>query len=153
MNLEEEYKELVTKHLESLIPQFEKELSDVANQTFPKGVKFLQIEYDSPVFSEDFSVYMFAMNKEGNLVGDVYWFLKNKAVVVPAEIYESEKYEEIEPWETASNILESWLINRWENAGNRHYPTYLAHHDSYFMRNIETGADINWDKIIETANG
>jgi hypothetical protein len=153
MDIEEEYKELVTGHLESLSTQFEEELSRVSHQAFPEEVKFLKIEYDSPTFSDNFSVYMFAMNKKGKLVGDVYWFLENKAVVVPSEIYEAEKYDEIEPWETASNILEEWLIMRWKNAGNMNYPAYLAHHDSYFMRNIANGSDTNWDKIIEASNG
>ncbi|MCG8028058.1 MAG: hypothetical protein N0E59_16875 [Candidatus Thiodiazotropha taylori] len=92
------------------------------------------------------------MNGEGNLVGSVHWFLKDKTVVVPPEIYESEKYEEIEPWGVASNILESWLINRWANAGNTNYPTYLSHHDSYFMRNIANGANTNLDKVLEAKN-
>ena len=153
MDIEEEFKKLVTNHLEGLNLQFEEELSSVTHQPFPDEVKFLQIEYDSPTFSDEFSVCLFAMNGEGNLVGSVYWFLKDKTVVVLPEIYESEKYKEIEPWGVASNILESWLINRWANAGNANYPTYLSHHDSYFMRNIANGTNTNLDKVLETENG
>ncbi|MGO2478531.1 MAG: hypothetical protein ACTH7Q_09235 [Pseudoalteromonas sp.] len=152
MNLKEEYKELVINHLESINQQFEEELSIVCNLTFAQEVKFLQIEYDSSTFSDKFSVYMFALNSEGNLMGDVYWFMKNKTIVVPANIYDCEKYEEIEPWSTASDILENWLIARWAKSGNTNYPVYLAHHDSYFMRNIKNGTDISWDKIIESVN-
>lgn len=153
MNIEEEYKHLVISHLESLSTQFEEELSVFVNKIFPPEVKFLQIEYNSPTFSESFSVYIFAANKDGKLVDDLYWFLKGQSVVVPSNIFQDEKYNDIEPWETASEILESWLISRWAKAGTCDYPGYIAHHDSYFMRKIDDGSDINWDKIIEAAKG
>ena len=153
MDIEDEYTELVKAHLKSLKVIFMKELFKVSNQNFSDEVKFLQIEYDSPMFSRNFSVCMYAMDKEGKLVEEVYWFLKSMAVVVPAEIYDTEKYEEIEPWSTASSILESWLMACWAKTGNQKYPTYLAHHDSYFMRDISNGSKTNWDKIIEDANG
>lgn len=153
MDLQKDYSESVLRHLNSLSGKFEKELSEVASRDFSDEVKFLKIEYDSPCFSDDFSVCLYAFNKDGDLVGDVYWFLRNTAVVVPAEIYEDEKYEAVDPWSTASDILESWIIDRWKNSGNHKYPTYLAHHDSYFMRDIRDGSQTNWDKIIEAANG
>lgn len=101
MNLQEEYRKYVLAHLSSLNEIFEKELFSLKTLNYPDSVKFLQIEYDSPSFAENFSVCLYALNKDGDLVGDVHWFLKGVAVVVPAEIYENEKYEDIEPWHTA----------------------------------------------------
>ncbi|MBY7859103.1 hypothetical protein KW419_12695 [Vibrio fluvialis] len=153
MELQEEYREYVLAHLNSLNEIFETELSSWENRDYSVEVKFLQIEYDSPCFSEEFSVCIYALNKDGGLIGDVHWFLKGVAVVVPAEIYEDEKFEDIEPWSTASEVLELWVMDRWQKAGMRKYPCYLAHHDSYFMRNVIDGSQTNWDKIIEAANG
>ena len=152
MDLRKEYREFVSTHLNGLNERFEKELSDVANQNFSDAVKFLKIEYDSSCFSDEFSVCFYSLDKNGNLVGDVHWFLKDMAVVVPADVYEDERYEDIEPWDTASDMLETWLMDRWRVAGNHIYPAYLAHHDSYFQCNIIDGSQTNWDKMIEAAN-
>ena len=158
MSLEQKFRASVSNHLESLSTKFEQELKVFFKRGFSKDVAFLQVEYESQIFQNDLSVYLFALNREGQLEGDVHWFLEKQTFVIPAEMYypvecSEEEYENIEPWGIASDILEAWLIERWKNAGQNNLPTYLAHHDSYFMRNIENGTTTNWDEIMEKING
>lgn len=147
MTLQEEYCELVLNHLNRLNNKFETQLSEFVNQAFSDDVKHLNIEYYSPCFSDEFSVYFYALDKSANRVGDIHKFLEHCAVVVPAEIFEDEKYEDIDPWSTASEILESWLRERWKNAGSQQYPAFVAHHDSHFLRNLADGSRTNWDEL------
>ncbi|MBU2978822.1 hypothetical protein [Alteromonas sp. C1M14] len=150
MSIEEEYKIQLINHLESLQQPFEAELASISNQRFSKAVKCLQLAYHSPTFNEQFSVYLFALNRDGELVGNKHSFMKHKAVVIPSELYDAEKYEEIDHWALGALVLESWLIARWAKSGNSHLPVYLAHQDSHYLRNIKDGSEITWDKIIDT---
>ena len=150
MDLKQEFVEAVSEHFRQLTRAFDAELASVAQMSYPRATKFLLFEYDSPTFGEEFSVFLSAMDANGEPIGDGYQFLQGKAVTVPAELYEADKYEEIDPWATASELLESWLIERWSNvAGTRKaYPAFVGHHDSYFKTNLMTGQQINWDEIL-----
>jgi len=150
MSLVEEYTHLVENHLERLNSLFKQELDDLSNKAFPEEVRFFHFEYESQCFHNDFSVYMFAMNNQGKAINNIHLFLQGKAVVVPKDIYMNEKYDDIDHGSTTFAILESWLIARWNESVKNVYPAYLAHHDSYFFRNMKDGTTINWDEIIET---
>lgn len=153
MRVKTVFKNLVKTHLASLDAIFETELANVLQQPYASEAKCFFIEYESQSFDSHFSVCLYAIDIEANLVGKVHWFLENKAVVIPDKIYLSEEYEAIEPWATASTILEVWLIKRWAAVGNNKLPVYLSHHDSYFVQNIATGANTNWDNIMKVMNG
>ncbi|EMY63546.1 hypothetical protein [Leptospira terpstrae] len=148
MSIVDEFSDLVSSHLETLNKEFESELVNFIKFQSNKDVKFFEIEYDSQNFDYHFSVSIFGMNKVGEDLID-HFFLEDKAVVVPKDIFNNEKFQEIEKEKIVSDILKSWLINRWKNVGNNEYPTFLAHHDSYFMRNINDGTEINWDQILD----
>jgi hypothetical protein len=151
VDFKQEFIKSVIEHFQQITPPLDSELTAVLHRTYPKVVKFLLVEYDSAHFSEDFSVSMWPMDSHGKPVGDSHRFLKGKAMVAPPEIYEAEKYEEIEPWETASELLECWLIERWSRIEKvrQHYPAFIGHHDSYFKKDLLTGEEINWDEILE----
>ena len=151
MDFRQEFVKSVSDHFQQITPLLDAELTSVLHRAYPSVVKFLLLEYDSPHFSEDFSVSMWPMDSHGKPVGDGHWFLKGKAVVVPPEIYEAEKYEEIEPWDTASELLECWLIERWSRIAKLRqlHPAFIGHHDSYFKKNLLTGERTNWDEILE----
>jgi|GEM_PF-3846853 hypothetical protein len=153
MRVKTVFKNAVKAHLKKLEALFEAELASVIQQYAVGTAKCLQIEYDAQSFDTHFSVCLFAIDADANLVGKVHWFLEDTAVVVPEEIYTSEQFEDIEPSITASSVLENWLIKRWAAVGNHQLPAYLSHHDSYFKRNIATGVEINWDNIMKEING
>ncbi|BBA34421.1 uncharacterized protein sS8_2469 [Methylocaldum marinum] len=155
MELKQEFIQGVKKHLGSLDAVFDSELEQVIKKIYPDTVRFFLFEYDSPVFSEEFSVSIWPTDIKGHVVGDGHWFLEGKAVVVPPEIYEAEKYSEIEPWETASELLEEWLIAKWAGISKvqRTRPAYIGHHDSFFKRELLSGKQVNWDEILERVNG
>lgn len=158
MTLEQKFKISILSHLESLNSKFEEELREIFEIGFSKEVIFLQIEYESQTFERDFSVYLYALDRKGEVVGKLYWFLKDNAFVIPNEMYypeaySEEEYEDIDPWNIASDILESWLIERWKKVDTKDMPAYLAHHDFHFVKDIENGTTTNWNEIIGRENG
>lgn len=152
MSIEHEFVAAVQKHFERLTPLLDAELISAGEYDYSEEVKFLLIEYDSPHFSEEFSVSLWPMDRDGEATADGHWFLKGKAVAVPPEIYEDERFESIEPWGIASELLEQWFIERWGNKAGQSLPAYIGHHDSYFKRSLHTGNQINWDEIIASVN-
>ena len=158
MKLEQKFRISILNNLESLNSKFENELREIFESGFSKEVTFLQIEYESQTFERDFSVCLYAVDREGELVGKLYWFLKDIAFVVPDEMYypeaySEEEYEDIDPWNVASDILESWLMERWKKVDTKDMSAYLAHHDFHFVKNIENGMTTNWNEIIGQKNG
>ena len=151
MDLRQEFVKSVIEHFQQITPLLDAELTSLTHMAYPKVVKFFLFEYDSPHFSEDFSVSMWPMDTDGEPVGDGHWFLKEKAVVVPPEIYEAEKYDDIEPWDTASELLECWLVERWSRIAklSQFHPAFIGHHDSYFKKDLLTGEEISWDEILK----
>jgi len=147
MSLKQDFSNAVKNHFVKIEPLLDAEFALVSQRTYPTSVKFLLFEYDSPQFSQDFSVSVWSMNAEGEPVGEVYWLLKDKVVAVPAETYEAEKYEEIDPWHIASELLERWLTKRWSKTVKKEqaYPAFIGHHDSYFKKNLLTGRQVSWD--------
>ena len=92
------------------------------------------------------------MDRHGRAVGDGHWFLKGKAVAVPPEVYEAERFDSIDPWSVASELLEEWLIERWQTNEHHPAPAFVGHHDSYFKRNMRTGKQITWDEILASVS-
>jgi hypothetical protein len=155
VDLKQEFVGAVSDHFRQITPLLDSELAAMTRKTYPGSVRFFLFEYDSPHFSEDFPVSMWPMGTDGNPVEDGLWFLKGKAVAAPTEIYEAEKYEVIEPWDTASELLECWLVERWSKIAEqrRAYRAFIGHRDSYFKKNLLTGQQTNWDEILEAING
>jgi hypothetical protein len=152
MSIKNEFVTLVQKHFEGLTPLLDEEIIAVCANDYSEDVRFFLVEYDSPHFSEDFSVSLWPMDGHGQPVGDGHWFLKGKAVAVPPEIYEAERFESIDPWSVASGLLEEWFIKTWQKNARHFLPAFIAHHDSYFKRNTQTGKQINWDEIIASVS-
>ncbi len=152
MSIKNEFVSSVQKHFEGLRPLLDAEIISVCATDSSKDVRFILVEYDSPHFSEDFSVSLWPMDGHGQAVGDGHWFLKGKAVAVPPEIYEAERFDSIDPWSVASELLEEWFIERWQTYARHFPPAFIGHHDSYFKRNLHTGNQINWDEIIASVS-
>jgi hypothetical protein len=154
MTLKQDFSKAVKNHFLEITPLVDVELALVVQKTYPTLVKFLLFEYNSPQFSEDFSVSIWPMNAAGEPTGEGHWLLKGKVVAVPAEIYGAEKYEEIEPWHVASELLERWLVKRWSKTkkSERIMQAFIGHHDSYFKKDLLTGKQINWDEILKIAS-
>lgn len=150
MNLEQEFCQAVKSHLDGLVARFDHEIEGVVGRRFPHGTAFLLFEYDSQHFADDFCVGVWPMDAAGEPIGDGHWFLRGDFVVVPRTIYGDEKYEEVEPWETASRLLEDWIVDRWQHVPSARLPAFIGHHDSYFKRELATGDETDWDKIIAT---
>jgi len=136
MNLEQKFRKSILNHLESLNSKFEVELREIFERGFSNEVIFLQIEYESQTFERDFSVCLYALDREGEVVGQLYWFLKDKAFVIPDEMYypeaySEEEYEDIDPWNIASDILESWVIERWKKVAKVHSAHKWAPRDAF----------------------
>ena len=155
VDLNEEFAEAVKEHFKQITPLLDAELQSI----FRKGacappVSFCLIEYDSPSFGEEFAVSLWPMNADGSPIGEGYWFLKGKAVTVPPGIYEDSKYEDIEPWGTASELLEQWFVARTAQIRDEaECPLFIGHHDSYFKTDLRTGKQTTWDQILEGCNG
>lgn len=152
MSVKNEFVASVQQHFEALTPLLDAEIDAVRASGYSEDVRFFHVEYDSPNFSEDFSVSLWPMNGDGQAVGDGHWFLKGKAVAVPPEIYEAERFDSINPWGVASGLLEEWFIERWRKDAHDFPPAFIGHHDSYFKRNVQTGKQINWDEIIASVS-
>lgn len=151
MNLEEEFATEVTCHFSCLSSALDAELRSVARSNWGPGVKFLLFEYDSPHFSEDFTVVVWSVGLAGRVVGPGHWLLKDGTVAVPAEIYWDCKYEEVEPWGVASRLMEDWFAERWKNCAEccATIPAYIGHHDSHFKMNLQDCSQISWPEILE----
>jgi len=149
MTPEEEFTHTLSRHLDGIRSEFERELREVLASTFPPGTAFLVIEYDSPHFDEDFGVGLWAMDKTGNYMGngDGYWFLERKATAVPPALYQDERFEDFNPWAMASHIVEDWVVDSWARVGSRQFPAYIGHHDSHFIRDLTTGFQTAWSQI------
>lgn len=151
MSIEQEFATEVQKHFAALTPLLDAEITDVAKANYPDDVKFFLVEYDSPEFSEKFSVSLWPMDRRGEAVAEGHWFLIDTAVVVPSEIYDAERFDSINPWQTASGLFEQWFIERWQQCALGCLPAFIGHHDSYFKRNLQTGEQFNWDQIVSKA--
>ena len=112
----------------------------------PDGTRFLMLEYDSPHFSENFAVFTFPV-LAGGIVGEVRRLLEDGSVVVPSSIYDASRFEVVEPWDTASDLLEKWLLDRWAVVPGPRPAAFVAHHDSHVKTNLADGARITADEI------
>ncbi|MCP3443623.1 hypothetical protein [Bradyrhizobium sp. CCGUVB14] len=147
-----EFAERVWRHFQEITPQLNKELAMIAGLSWVDTPSFLLIEYDSQLFSDEFAVSLWAMDADGEPVDrDGHSFLEGGTVVVPAEIYDDERYDAIEPWDTASELLEQWFAQAWRAHGHKTLPAYIGHHDSYFKTDLATGGKVNWDSIVARA--
>jgi hypothetical protein len=147
-----EFVERVQRHFQEIAPQLNEEIAMIAGQSWEEETSFLLIEYDASQFSDESCVALWAMDADGEPVDrEGYWFLKGQTVVVPFEIYDDEKYEAIEPGEVASELLEQWFAHAWRAHGPKALPAYIAHHDSYFMTDLATSGQANWDNILARA--
>ena len=151
MSLEVEFSNAVLEHFSSLNSALDSELSSAANYAFDPRVKFLLFEYDSPHFSEDFTVVVWPVGLAGQVIGEGRWLLKGDVVAVPAKIYWDGKYEQIDPWAVASRLMESWIAERWRIiSGSRlSVSAYIGHHDSHFKTNLRDSTQISWPKILD----
>jgi hypothetical protein len=157
MQLEASYIAIIQSNLATLRHAFEQELSEALLQPFPENVVCLQMEYDSQVFGDNFGVYLFALDKQAKLVGNIKWFLhKNDSTIstVPEATYYDEQYEEadIDTGYVASQVLENWILDCWAKVGYKVLPAYISHHDSYFKRDLATGETLNFDVIMAKFN-
>ena len=139
----------VQEHFATLAAMLTADLGSAVRAASTYDPKFLLVEYDSPQFSENFAVSLWAMDAGGEAMDDGRWLLKGKAVVVPADIYEADEYESIVPWRTGSELLEEWLISRWPST---QLPAFIGHHDSHFKRSLRTGEVVTWNEIIESVD-
>ena len=147
-----EFVERVRRHFQEITPQLNIEMAMIAGQSWGDAAKLLLIEYDSQGFSEEFAVSLWAMDADGEPVDrDGHWFLKGRTVVVPSQIYDDQEYDGIEPWDTASELLEQWFAQAWRAHGHKGLPAYIGHHDSYFKTDLATGEVVNWDSIVARA--
>ncbi|MBB4373426.1 hypothetical protein GGD63_006248 [Bradyrhizobium sp. cir1] len=147
-----EFVERVRRHFQEITPQLNMEMAMIAGQSWGDATRFLLIEYDSQLFSDEFAVSLWAMDADGEPVDrEGHWFLKGRTVVVSSEIYDDEEYEAIEPGETASELLEQWLAQAWRAHGHEALPAYIGHHDSYFKTDLATSEGVNWDSIVARA--
>ena len=147
-----EFVERVRQHFQEITPQLNIELAMIAELSWDEDARFLLIEYDASEFSDEFFVALWPMDADGEPVDrEGHWFLKGRTVVVPSEIYDDEKYEEIEPGEVASELLEEWFAQAWRAHGPKALPAYIAHHDSYFMTDLATSGQVNRDSIVARA--
>lgn len=153
MDRKTEFVTKVRRHFDGLTSLLDGELTLATKGPWDDSAKFFLVEYDSPQFADDFSTSLWIMGATGEPVDSEHWFLKGKAVVVPSDIYEAEAYQDIEPWDTASELFEEWFVERWQAHASHILPAYIGHHDSYFKRSLLTGKAVNWDRIIEGANG
>ncbi|MGY0574409.1 hypothetical protein ACTGJ9_027810 [Bradyrhizobium sp. RDM12] len=117
-----EFVERVRRHFREITPQLNMEMAMIAELSWADTTSFLLIEYDASQFSDEFSVGLWAMDADGEPADrEGHWFLKGRTVVVPSEIYDDEKYEAIEPGETASELLEQWFAKRGVPMGIRRF--------------------------------
>ena len=149
MKIIEEYTNLVKAHLDTLVDPFLKELKSVIDSLPKTGIQLIVFEFDSPCFSDEFSLSIFPCDSTGELAGDAHWFLEGEYVAVPEEIFDNPKYEEIEPWILASEIFENWVIQLWQENITCSYPAYIGHHDTHFKRIMKSGLQTNWDDILK----
>ena len=142
----------VLRHFQEITPQLNIEMAMIAERSWEEETSFLLIEYDASEFSDEFFVALWPMDSDGEPVDrEGHWFLKGRTVVVPSEIYDDEKYEEIEPGETASELLEQWFAQAWRAHGPKALPAYIGHHDDYFKTDLATSGRVNWDSIVARA--
>jgi hypothetical protein len=147
-----EFVERVRRHFQEITPQLNIEMAMIAELSWDEEARFLLIEYDASQFSDEFFVALWAMDADGEPVDrEGHWFLKGRTVVVPSEIYDDEKYEAIEPSETASELLEQWFAQAWRAHGPKALPAYIGHHDDYFKTDLATSGEVNWDSIVARA--
>jgi hypothetical protein len=147
-----EFVERLRRHFQEITPQLNIEMAMIAELSWADTTSFLLIEYDSSQFTDEFAVSLWAMDADGEPTDrEGHWFLKGRTVVVPSEIYDDEKYEAIEPSETASELLEQWFAQAWRIYGHKALPAYIGHHDSYFKTDLATSEEVNWDSIVARA--
>lgn len=145
MTLESEFDKLVSAHLASLANRFDSELVAILDDEPPENVTVIFIEYDSPHFADDFAVMIHflsarydAEDSDGFLAGET---------VVPVTAYEDDKYEALEPWGRASDILVGWLVDRWKHCATYPLPAYAGHHDSNYCTRLSDGKEMLWDHV------
>lgn len=150
MSLERKFEEAVLGHFSTITMILDRELCHVASSSYPAATNFLLFEYDSPHFSEDFTVSVWPMSGRGEVTGEGRWLLKGEVVAVPSTVYDDPVYEEIDPWAVASELFEKWLVSRWVYARKScsSLPAFIGHHDSYFKTDLITGAQVNWDEVL-----
>lgn len=145
MTLEKEFAQAVTGHLDGPRARVEAALSHVV-RSLPDDTRYLVVEYDSPSFSTGFAVFTFPV-LAGGAPGPVRRLLDDGAVVVPPLVHDASRFEEIEPWDLASELLEAWLVERWAAVPGRRPTAFVAHHDSHFETNLADASTVTADTL------
>ncbi|WP_043973663.1 MULTISPECIES: hypothetical protein [Acinetobacter] len=145
-------------HLTSIEHQLNKELAMLSNRSWHETTKFLLIEYDSSQFDSQFSVSLWAMDERGNSINsNTHDFLMDNTIAIPVEIYDydnyanDEEWDEVDPWATASTLIEQWFAQQWSIHTLINFPAYIGHHDSYFKTELSNLVQIDWDAILKRA--
>lgn len=146
MTLEEELEQAVSAHLDGLAAKVDAALSHVTRD-LPDGTRYLMVEYDSPSFSTGFAVFTFPILAGGS-PGPVRRLLDDGSVVVPLAVHEASRFEAIEPWDVAAELLERWLVERWATVPAPRPAAFVAHHDSHFKTNLANGATVTADALV-----
>ena len=145
MTLEEEFAQAVAAHLDGLAAKVDAALAHVA-RGLPDDTRYLMVEYDSPSFATGFAVFTFPV-LGGGTAGPVRRLLDDGSVVVPPSVYDASRFEEIEPWDTASDLLERWLVVRWAALPPPRPEAFVAHHDSFMKTNLADGSRVTADAL------
>ena len=154
MSLSREFEAALKNHFLAMTALLDVELATVVSSPFESATKFLLFEYDSPMFSDEFAVSAWPMSEDGEPTAKGHWLLKGRAVVVPREIEDYPKYENINRWDLASKLLERWFVRRWKHVQREFgpYSAVIGHHDSFFKVDMNTGERTNWDQVLEAAS-
>ncbi len=140
----------VKAHFRALTPRLDAALERLVALPASASAAFLLFEYDSPNFSRDFAVSVWPMNRRGQPTAERHRLLTGRAVVVPEDVYDDPKYESLDPWATASKLLEHWFVTRWDRLPQRPFAV-IGHHDSYFKTDLKTGQRTTYDEVLALA--
>lgn len=106
MGLENEFEEKVLAHFKVLSPFLDEELAKIAGGNYENEVSFIFFEYDSSLFAKEFAVTGWLMDSRGNRIGEAIRLIQDQKFVVSPDIYNDETYEDIDPWDLASELFE-----------------------------------------------
>jgi hypothetical protein len=133
--LEKECRLLVRQNLEHLTGLLVSKLRLIITAKYPASTYLLWFEYDSAHWDDSFSVMFSRINRAGE-EEERREFLPEVSSTIPEEVLYAPKYEnaELNTWNLASEIFETWFAECWEAAGGHdsRWLGYLAHHDSAF---------------------
>ena len=144
-SIADEFSEAVNAHLASLETKVDAALARLV-ESDAAAAQWLLFEYDSPRFAETFAVTVVPM-LAGGASGEPRPLLDDGSLVVPPAIYDDPHFEEAEPWDTASELLEQWLVKRWSLIPGSRPPAFVAHHDSFFKTDMADGGRTSDDEL------